>query len=264
MREVVSSRWVGILACLPLLSACRAQAVGYEAWAQAADDSTDVATAEAALLAPAADEAVMTSASPEEAATAAATRASAMFGSCVSTSVTGALVIYTLDACTGPYGLVTVSGAVHVSYRAGASGLAFVAQASDLDVNGGTLSFENEGVISGSGTSRTLELDVDARGTTPRGREYTRVGSYTLSWDAGTECMSLEGDWATELERVSWSTTVRGYERCEGGCPASGGSIVWSSASGSVTVRYDGSARAEWEADGRRERTGSIPLVCGG
>jgi hypothetical protein len=107
-----------------------------------------------------------------------------------------------------------------------------------------------------------VDVTGHASGTGPRGRDFERDGDYVFTWDAATSCVSLDGDWATDVEGARWTTAVRGYSRCAGACPAAGGSIAWSSALARLTVTYDGSSTASWSADARRDRTGTIELLC--
>lgn len=247
--------------CVPwLISACG------ERWAQDArnaDESADAASSEAALFVVSAESADGMS-TPEDQASAAAESASTWFTpeGCVTATASGATTTYVLDHCTGPFGYAIFTGTVIVTYQARAVGIAFTASTTDLAVNEASVSFESDGVYTG-GATRTLAMTTSAEGRGARGTRFSRDGESTLTWTEARDCMGLDGSWETTIGAVRWSTVVSGYDRCTGGCPAAGGSIAWSSASGDVEVTFDGSSSAAYSVMGRRDREGTVALLCG-
>lgn len=252
------------LACLVALAlplgACRLEEA-YARWASQASDSTDVVSGESAMLI-AATEGADPSMSAEEAAVAASDHATTFFqpAGCLTAVVSGRTVVYTLDDCTGPYGLVHVTGDVTVEYTIQGDGLGFTATAEALDINGASVDIANQGVYRRVGTTHEITGSVSGRGVGPRGNSFTRTGNRTVTWDPASACLALDGTWMTDVEGRAWTTVVDGFEKCGHACPASGGSIAWSSDKGSLRLDYDGTAVAAWRTGAGRE--GTVDLYC--
>jgi hypothetical protein len=151
-----------------------------------------------------------------------------------------------------------------VTYAPAARGVAFTAVADDLAVNQATVDFDHEGtLVTSESGERTLTIRADASGRGGRGTGFGREGDYTVTWDEARTCIGVDGTWSTTVGALAWRTEVTGYDRCVESCPMSGGRIGWSSASGAITVTYDGSSTARWSVDGRRDREGTVELLCG-
>jgi hypothetical protein len=255
---------ITMLACLVALAfplgGCRVQEA-YTKWASQASDSTDVVSAESAMLI-ATTEGADPTMSAEEAATAASESATRFFQpeGCLTAVVSGRTVVYTLNDCTGPYGLVHVTGDVTVEYTIQGDGLGFTATAEGLDVNGGSVDIANQGVYRRVGTRHEITGSVSGRGTGPRGNTFTRTGNRTVTWDPASACLTLDGAWMTDVEGKAWTTVVDGFAKCGEACPASGGFIEWSSDRGSLRLAYDGTAVAAWSTSNGRE--GTVELFC--
>ncbi len=254
------------VAHLPLCAFTVLAACSGERWAEYAsnaDESADAASIEAALFVVSAEsaEGMIT---PEAQASAAAEDAGSWFTpeGCVTATASGPTTTYVLDRCTGPFGYAVFTGIVIVTYQARATGISFTASATDLSVNEATVTFESSGVFTNAGTP-TLVVTSSAEGRGARGTRLLRDGEYTLTWTEARDCIGLDGTWDTTVGAVRWSTVVSGYDRCANACPAAGGSIAWSSASGDVEVTYDGSSTAAYSVMGRRDRDGTVELLCG-
>lgn len=249
-----------LLALVAPLSACRLEEA-YGKWASQASDSTDVVSGESAMLI-ATTEGADPSMSAEEAATAASDHATRFFQpeGCLTAVVSGRTVVYTLNDCTGPYGLVHVTGDVTVEYNIQGDGLGFTASADALDINGASVDIDNQGVYRKVGTRHEITGSVSGRGVGPRGNAFSRSGNRTVTWDPESACLTLDGSWMTDVDGKSWTTVVDGFSKCGGACPATGGSIEWASDRGSLRVDYDGTDIAAWSTDKGRE--GTVELYC--
>jgi hypothetical protein len=242
---------------------CRRQKTIDDVYAEQAVDSADVSSNEAAILYASVD-VTTPEMSAEEAATAAWTNAGVYWqpAGCIVASQDGATVTYEVTDCTGPFGLVHVSGMVVVVYSVAADGLHAVATADALDVNGGSMDVDAEGILSFDGSTRVLDVTTHGEGVGPRGTAFTRDGDYTVSWDPDTECFGLDGSWSTTIGLRRWSTDVSAFDKCGEGCPAAGGHVSYHGGLSGVTVDvdFDGSSTAAWESS--RGSSGTIDLFC--
>ncbi len=232
-----------------------------------AEEAVTVSSAESALTAEITDEASQpASMTPENLAASSAARIPNRFKpqGCATAVQSGNTVTYTLTNCTGPYGLVKVSGTLVAVYtRAAGGGVNVVITGSGLKANDATIDVNSTVVATQANGVKKAEVAVNGSGTGPRGNTLTRKGAYTITFDTNTECVTVDGSWTTGSSRVaSASTVVSGYERCKGSCPAAGGSIVHTGANKAVvTLSYDGSAVATWVSS--TGRSGTVNLRCG-
>jgi hypothetical protein len=234
--------------------------------AEDADESVAVSSAESALTAELSDEVAQPmSSTPEQMAMSAAMRVGTRFKpqGCATQSQMGATVTYTLTNCTGPYGLVKVTGTLTAVYsRASGGGVNVVITGTGVKANNATIDINSTVVATQTNGVKKAVVTINAGGTGPRGGSLTRSGAYTLTFDTVAECLTIDGSWMTGTARLGASTVVSGYKRCKGTCPTAGGSIVHTTAKNEVvTVTYDGSAAAKWAVTGGR--SGTVNLQCG-
>lgn len=232
--------------------------------AEDADEAADVTSAESALTSSLSDElAQPQSATPEDLATDAATRVGMNLQpeGCLTTTVTGNTVKYVFDDCSGPYGLVHVTGTVTAVYGWGQGGVVKVTlTGSGVKVNQATLDLAATVSASQAGSVKRAEVTTSADGTGKRGVTVHREGSYTITFDQATNCVTVDGAWSTAAARGA-TTTVSGYARCQGQCPKAGGTIVHTTVRDvTITLTYDGSASAAWSTSGGK--SGTVALQC--
>jgi hypothetical protein len=230
-----------------------------------ADESASLTSAESALTTELADEVTQpVSTSPANVATAASMRVGTHLkpATCLTTTVTGASVVYTMNDCTGPYGLVHLTGTVTAVYSRTTSGdLQVVITGAGLQANKSVLDLNATVTATQANGVRTARVVCNSAGTGPRGNSVSRAGEYTAVYDSSSECITVNGTWTTTAGLRSASTVVSKYTRCKGTCPAAGGSIVHTTVrSNVVTVTYDGSATASWSTSGGK--SGTVALVC--
>lgn len=234
--------------------------------AEDADESAVVSSVESALTTEVSDEAAQPmSATAEALATSSAMRIPNRFkpAGCAVATQMGNTVTYVLTNCTGPYGLVKVSGTLVAVYtRAANGGVNVVITGTGVKANNATVDINSTVVATQANGVKKADVTVNGNGTGPRGGAITRQGAYVVTFDTTTECITVDGTWTTGTGRLSASTVVAGYKRCKGTCPASGGTITHTAANNVVTtVTYDGSAVAKWATSGGR--SGTVNLQCG-
>lgn len=183
------------------------------------------------------------------------------------TDLTALSVKYTLSGCTGPWGLVKVSGVVTVVYASGADGLA-------LDVTGSSLEFDTSrpshgraslhatATATSNGGAREMKWNATLDGTTARGNAFSRTADWDVEWQVGESCIALDGAAQGEVKGRALNTHISNYRRCQGECPAAGGMITISNDAGQeVSLTFDGSATATFTDASDRETR--IDLACG-
>ena len=180
--------------------------------------------------------------------------------SCVSATATAANVAVTYTDCTGPRGLVHVTGdlGLAISIDATSGDISIAGTANDLQVNGATLDVNATGVYSGSGSTHSLAVTTMGSGTGPRGTAIEHDGSYTVSWDEATQCGSLDGSWSTTIGSGDRDSTAN-ISRCAAGCPT--GTLTHKYlADITLTLTFDGTATADWSLS--TGATGTFALSC--
>jgi hypothetical protein len=197
------------------------------------------------------------------AATIAANVSARWAGGCAVATVTGDEIAIKYDDCTGPRGLVHVTGELDLTVAISATGgISVHASATDLEVNAATIDFTADATLSVSGTMETLAVTANGSGTGPRGNAIDHNGNYTVTWDPATTCRSINGSWSTELTSpvatAERANTVN-VSRCGTGCPT--GTLTHTFIGGAtLTVTFDGSSTAQWSAS--TGLSGSVQLSC--
>lgn len=175
---------------------------------------------------------------------------------CATATRTGAEFDITFNGCTGPRGLRTVTGSIHVVGSVIGNGdFQAVATAQGLMINASIMDIHSTAIYSPS--AKTLSVTSASAGVGPLGNEITRTGAYTVAWTA--TCATVDGAWATTVGDAARSTTVQ-MQRCKDSCPT--GSVVHNGRLGrTVTVTFDGTAVANWVSS--KGGSGTIGLPCG-
>src|SRR3954467_13722640 len=165
----------------------------------------------------------------------------------VNATVSENVLSYSLKDCTGPWGLVHVSGTVVVTYDKMPGAIHATLKVTDLTVHGASFDLDSSAAYTVSGDSHKLVVQTDGSGVGFFGTKLGRHGAFTFTWDSAARCASLDGEWSTTIGNDTWSTSVKGFEQCKGVCPASGTISHTGGISGvTITVAFDGSADAKW------------------
>jgi hypothetical protein len=178
---------------------------------------------------------------------------------CAVVQQSGASITITYNDCTGPRGLVHVSGTLDVVVSVSSDGsIGLHGTSDDLTVNGASLVVDAEATYSISATEHTLTVHTTGSGVGAFGNTIDHEGDYTLTWDTATACGRITGDWSTEIGTRERATQAD-VARCAGGCPT--GSITHEFRAGAtVTVTFDGTATASWTTS--TGRSGTFALAC--
>lgn len=263
-----------VIALAPALAACAAhhsESVATDDSALLAQDGSDASDVESQTTSLTAAFTLGASASSEVTAdgmVGAADRATSYFlpSGCltVTKDATNRKVTYALDGCTGPWGLLRVSGSVVATYTQTASGATQVeVDGAGLRYNRATADYHATAVLTASGLSRTMTWQGALTGVTARGRAFKRTASWTMLWSVGASCVELDGNAEGTVLGRPIDTTVQHYVRCRGECPEADGKITVTDTSTkrSVEIDFDGTNEAKLSVMGGPATT--IVLACG-
>lgn len=178
---------------------------------------------------------------------------------CATVTRNDGLVSITFDDCSGPRGLLHVSGTLDLEVSVSTTGAITVhGTSSGLQVNRAELVIDATATYMVSGTTRSLQVETMGSGTGPRGNTIEHEGNYTISWDASSLCHSIEGHWQTAIGARERSNDVS-LQRCAGGCPT--GTLTHHFLTdASLTVTFDGTPVAQWSAS--TGASGTVQLDC--
>lgn len=177
---------------------------------------------------------------------------------CAKVTQNGANVTITYSDCSGPRGLVHVSGVLDVAITVSGTTITAHGTSSDLQINRAHIAIDATATYTVTGTTKTLTVMTSGSGTGPRGNEIEHEGNYTITWDAASQCRAIAGEWRTDLGARERSNNVN-LSRCAGGCPT--GTVTHHFLAGaSMTITFNGTATATWSAS--TGRSGTVALGC--
>jgi hypothetical protein len=157
----------------------------------------------------------------------------------------------TLKDCSGPFGLVQVSGELIATFSKSASGGLTVQVASnDLTANGHPVTESGTGEITITGTTRTVAWTG----------VWTRVNA-----KGETKCRTINGTAQTNVMNREVDASIKDYKVCKNAagddlCPSGEVTHTHKLTSRTLTVDFDGSAEAT--ITGPKGGTLDVPLVC--
>ena len=270
-----------LVATFCFLSACALEGQDGEGNALIAADSGDVTQDEASVLLSAADTlagnaplategtpTALANLNPEQAAQTLAQRYGTRLqpAGCATSQVQGAEVVVDLQACTGPFGLISTSGQITFVFEQSGSGLSFRANATALQMNRSTIDLQANGSLRRDPQGGLiLEVRSEGQGQGPRGRTLLRTGTYTLRSEAQSGCYTLDGSWQLEVGNYEHTLSLQSLRRCDGACPTQG-SATLDAPRRRIELRFDGSNQASWTEtrNSGLTREGQVELACGG
>jgi len=186
----------------------------------------------------------------------------------VTTDATSRATVYAFDHCTGPYGLLDVTGTVKVTVTPSPSTvgnrLELVFVGTGLTVNRATADWSAAANIASTALgSRTMTWKASLSGTTARGRAFTRTNQKTIAWTVGQDCVLVNGSSDGNVTGRNIHTDVINYSRCKGECPAAGSEIRITNATNGKTVDItcDGGNQATFTGPNGKQT--EITLACG-
>ena len=250
------------------LVACARNSGGNVDSAQSALDSSDSVESEGTVMMASVDGADMTALTAltgDQVAARIALNAQTRWtpSGCATATASGSNVTITLNDCTGPRGLVHVTGELDLAVSVSLSGAISVhATATALMVNRATLDIDADATYAVNGATHTLQVQTTGSGTGPLGNDVEHQGNYTITWDTTSECRSIAGSWSTTITGTAGSATRSNdvnLMRCGTGCPT--GMVTHHFLGGaSLTITFDGTAVAQWSTS--TGKSGTVNLSC--
>lgn len=258
MKKTLRSSLSALVLSPLLLAACGGSAAIATDGENAAD-SADTASVTASMSSLTTDGVDASATTAAAAAASAQVKALALLSpqGCATAQVVGSTVNYALNGCTGPYGLLNVTGSVSATYAVAAGSVTVTLSGANLKANGSTVNLNATATVTGTAGSRQAMVTSSTSAQTARGRTITHSGSYTAGWD-GT-CLTLTGVFTTQIGLLGWSTSITDYKRCQGMCPASG-TVVITAGSNTATVTFAGGATVSY-TDNKGD-SGTVTLSC--
>jgi hypothetical protein len=174
-------------------------------------------------------------------------------------------VTYQFSDCTGPFGMVHITGTVNAGWSAPSTtelDLSFTA--TSLEVNRATIDWSATAKIAASGSARTMQWDGQFSGTTARGRSFSRQNHKTIAWTTGTSpvCAQANGYSEGDVTGRKLRTDVTNWKRCKGACPESGDIKITNEATNkSIDIKFDGGDQITFTGPNGGQLT--VTLACG-
>ena len=186
-------------------------------------------------------------------------------GGCEQTTADAAnqKVTYVFNGCTGPLGLVALTGTIDVTWQKAGGQVTLDFSSQNFQINQATISsWQATAVVTANGNARTVDWNAQLSGTTGRGRSFSRTNQKVLQWTVGVPCLSATGQSTGDILRATLQTTVVSWKRCADACPEAGSEITVKDLSNgdAIDIQYLGGPDANLTLDGRSEEIG---LACG-
>jgi hypothetical protein len=173
-------------------------------------------------------------------------------------------VTYAFSGCTGPLGLVELTGTVTVDWTVSGNQLTLAFSAQGFKINRATIdSWQATAVVTSNGDQRNLTWNAQLSGTTGKGRPFNRTNQKNIQWTVGVPCISATGQSTGDILGSNLQTTVTSWQRCADACPQAGSEIQVKNLDkgDSIDIAYQGGDQADLTLDGH---SFEISLACGG
>jgi hypothetical protein len=171
---------------------------------------------------------------------------------------------YVFNGCTGPLGLVELTGTVTVGWQVAGANLTLDFSAQGFQINRATIdNWQATAVITSTGSQRSMTWNAQLSGTTGSGRQFNRTNQKSIQWTVGVACLSASGQSTGDILGANLQTTVVSWQRCADSCPQAGSEITVKNLDkgDSIDISYDGGPTAELTLDGSKPV--EIRLACG-
>jgi hypothetical protein len=134
---------------------------------------------------------------------------------------------YAFSDCTGPYGLVHITGTVVVGYNVpSGSELDLTYTANGLKINGATIDWDATAKITiAAGDMYEMDWTGHFTGTTAKGRTIERHNTKVYKWTTGVACLSVSGSSDGTVTGHELQTDIINFSKCALACPAAGSEI---------------------------------------
>lgn len=168
----------------------------------------------------------------------------------------------TLDNCAGPYGMTGLTGTLQATVNVRSTATVEFAMTGDLRTRRSSWRTDVHVTLTATGSSYSAQYTGVVTGTGSLGNAYTVSASGVGS--LGADCVQLNGNVNLGVGSEAWSLLIAGYERCAGGCPRAGGSLVLTrpSNAGQTRVQFNGGSAVSVTIPAGRDE--SAEVACGG
>ena len=170
------------------------------------------------------------------------------------------------DGCTGPFGLVSLSGDMTAVYSTNASGgLHVEVTSSDLTANGKPVSHSGSGDVTMNGTERDIAWTGAWTRVNAKGETVAHTTQLAIAVDTVKHCRDVNGTAVTNVADREVDSTIKDYRFCkdaagEDECPSGTVTHTHVKSGRTITVSFDGSTEATFT--GPRGGTLEVGLVC--
>jgi hypothetical protein len=181
----------------------------------------------------------------------------------VTTDTATQTVTYVFNGCTGPLGLVELTGSLTAVWQAAVGALTVDFSAQNFHVNRATISdWQATAVVTTNGNERTMTWNAQLSGRTGRGRDFSRTNQKTVTWTVGGSCLGVSGESTGNILGARLQTTITSWQRCADSCPDAGSEVqVKNLGNGDfIDIKYLGGSTAQLTIN---DRTDTIGLACG-
>ncbi len=174
-------------------------------------------------------------------------------------------VVYSFNDCTGPFGLVHLTGDVTVVWSSsGPTNLQLQFSAMNFKINKATVStWSATATITANGNDRDMQWTAQLQGTTGSGRQFDRTNNKDIKWTVGTPCIAISGTSQGNITGLNLLTTISNYQQCADSCPAANSEINIKDVDNgeSIDIKYLGGPHAQFTSV--NGTVTDLPLACG-
>jgi hypothetical protein len=172
---------------------------------------------------------------------------------CATKTRDGNVVTVTLKGCTGPFGKVTLDGALVATFTKTSPDVLHVAIAGsdDLTANGNALHYAADLDVAYDGSSRKLTYHGHSDGKTKRGIAFSRHTDLSIVADVDTKCVAIDGVSNGSIGKFDLDLTIDGFKGCRDACPTAGtakATLRTSNRAIDIELSFDGSDSAHVKA----------------
>lgn len=184
---------------------------------------------------------------------------------CATKTREGSAVTIALSGCSGPFGKITMDGALRLTFRrTGADVLHVDITGEDLVANGRPLRYLASADVRYEGSQRKITWHGESSGTTKRGRAFETSSDFAIDADVDARCVAVDGVSKGSVVGFDLDVTIEGLRACKDQCPAAGlARAIVRTPRGrerSLEVRFDGTEIAR--VKGFRGREMDVALAC--
>ena len=197
------------------------------------------------------------------AAEAAARQAQAAFtpAGCARVQIRGNELRVTLTDCNGPYGMAAMNGTLNATITVQSASQVDVLMTGDVRTRRSSFQPAVRASVTALLDSYSVQYSGSVTGTGSLGGAFTV--SATGVGSLGAECVQLSGNASVGYGGQAWTVLIASYDRCAGGCPQTGGSLLLTRESGMQTrIQLNGGSEVTVTAATGREETSEV--ACGG